>query len=66
DFYLSICEEMGVKPNRVIHVGDNWQFDLLNARQAGINAFHVDRSGRNHQESLSDLTQLQHLLSSPI
>jgi FMN phosphatase YigB (HAD superfamily) len=66
DFYLRICEEMGVKPSQVIHVGDNWQFDFLNARQAGINAFYIDRSGKNHQESFSDLTQLKHLLSSPI
>lgn len=62
DFYIKICEEMSVKPSRVIHVGDNWQFDFLNARQAGINAFYIDRSGRDHQESLSDLTQLKHLL----
>jgi len=66
DFYLRVCEEMGVKPSQVIHVGDNWQFDLVNARQAGINAFHIDRSGRNHQESLSDLIQLKHLLPPPI
>ena len=63
DFYLKICQEMGVKPGQVVHVGDNWQFDFLNARQAGINAFHIDRSGRNHQESLSDLTQLKQLLA---
>jgi len=66
DFYLKLCEEMGVKPNQVIHVGDNWQFDFLNAQQAGINAFYIDRSGRNHQESLSDLTQLKRLLIPPV
>jgi putative hydrolase of the HAD superfamily len=66
DFYLRICEEMGVKPSQVIHVGDNWQFDFLNARQAGINSFYIDRSGRNHQESLSDLTQLKRFIPSPI
>jgi putative hydrolase of the HAD superfamily len=66
NFYLKICEEMGVKPGQVIHVGDNWQFDFLNARQAGINARYLDRSGRNHQESLSDLTQLKSLLIPPI
>jgi putative hydrolase of the HAD superfamily len=65
DFYLRICEEMGVKPDQVIHVGDNWQFDFLNARQVGINAFHIDRSGRDHQDSLSDLTQLKHVLTRP-
>ena len=62
DFYIRICEEMSVKPSRVIHVGDNWQFDFLNARQAGINALYLDRSGRDHQESLSDLSQLKQLL----
>jgi putative hydrolase of the HAD superfamily len=66
DFYLRVCEEMGVKPSQVIHVGDNWQFDFLNARQAGINSFYIDRSGRNHQESLSDLTQLKDLLPPPV
>jgi HAD superfamily hydrolase (TIGR01549 family) len=62
DFYIRICEEMGVKPSRVIHVGDNWQFDFLNARQAGINALYLDRSRRDHQESLNDLNQLKQLL----
>ena len=66
EFYLKVCEEIGVKPSQVIHVGDNWQFDLLNARQAGINALYLDRSRRNHEESLSDLTQLKDLLPPPI
>lgn len=63
DFYLRICEEMGVSPDRVIHVGDSWQFDFLNPRQAGLDAIHIDRSGQNHRESLSDLTGLKHLLA---
>jgi len=63
DFYTKICEEMSVKPSRVIHVGDSWQFDFLNARQAGMNALYLDRSGRDHQESLSDLSQLKQLLT---
>jgi FMN phosphatase YigB (HAD superfamily) len=62
DFYLSICEEMDVEPSQVTHVGDNWQFDFLNARQAGVNALYLDRAGRNHQKSLSNLTQLKRLL----
>jgi putative hydrolase of the HAD superfamily len=66
EFYSRMCEEMGVKPSQVIHVGDNWQFDFLNARQAGINSLHIDRSGTNHQQSLSNLTQLEHLLPSLI
>ena len=63
DFYFSICKEMDVEPSRVMHIGDSWQFDFLNARQAGINALYLDRSGRDHQESLSDLSQLKQLLT---
>jgi putative hydrolase of the HAD superfamily len=59
DFYVSICKEMDVEPGRVTHIGDSWQFDFLNARQAGINALYLDRSGKNHQEHLSDLAQLK-------
>jgi putative hydrolase of the HAD superfamily len=66
DFYLKICEEMGVKPSQVIHVGDNWQFDFLNARQAGINALYLDRLRGNNEESLSDLTQLKEFLPTAI
>jgi len=65
DFYIRICEEMGVKPGQVIHVGDSWQFDFLNSRQAGIHAFHIDRSANNHQESLSSLVQLRDFLHPP-
>jgi len=59
DFYLAMCQAMAIEPRQVIHVGDNWQFDFLNAKQAGIHAFHLDRSG-NNCESLADLTQLKH------
>lgn len=65
DFYRRICDEMGVNPEQVIHVGDNWQFDVLNSREAGIHGVYLDRSMSNHEESISDLTQLQQLLLRP-
>jgi len=58
EFYLAICQAMGVEPSQVAHVGDNWQFDFLNSKQVGIHAFYLDRSG-NNCDSLSDLTQLK-------
>jgi putative hydrolase of the HAD superfamily len=63
DFYLKICEEMSVEPGQVVHVGDSWQFDFVNAQQAGINALYIDRSGGNHQDSLGDLTRLKDFLT---
>lgn len=64
EFYLKICEEMGVHPSRVVHVGDNWQFDVQNPQKCGIQAYHVDRLGKNHQESINDLRQLRDFLLS--
>lgn len=64
DFYLGICRELKLQPGELIHVGDSLQFDFLIPRQVGIRAFHLDRSGNGHQESLADLTQLKpHLLA---
>lgn len=59
DFYLGVCKAINVAPGQVVHVGDNWQFDFLIPKQVGVNAFYLDRSGNNDQESLVDLTQLK-------
>jgi len=64
EFYLRVCEEMAVHPSQVIHVGDNWQFDVLNPQKYGIRAFYLDRLGKNHQGSLSDLNQFKDLILS--
>ncbi|MEA3441980.1 MAG: HAD family hydrolase [Chloroflexota bacterium] len=63
EFYLSICRELEVEPGELAHVGDNWQFDFLNPKQIGINAFYLDRSGNNHRESIANLTQVKYLLN---
>ncbi len=65
DFYLWICREMGVSPEQVIHIGDNWEFDFINSGLAGMNAFHLDRSATREEQSLESLTQLADLLLSP-
>jgi len=60
DFYTEMCWEMEVKPEQVVHVGDNWQFDFLAPCEVGIRAFHLDRDGKtNKQNSLSNLLELK-------
>ncbi len=62
-FYRSICEEMGVEPGRAVHVGDNWQLDFVNSREAGLHAVYLDRSGSTDGQSIKDLTELEkHLI----
>ncbi len=60
EFYLKMCQVMGVKPSQVVHVGDNWQFDFIAPREVGIQAFYLDRKRQaNHQNSVASLLQLK-------
>ena len=50
----------GVPPRKAVHVGDDFEADILGARSAGIDAFHLVReepaSSNNHQiRSLQEL-----------
>jgi putative hydrolase of the HAD superfamily len=46
DFYKKICSILGVDPQEIIHVGDHYEFDYLVPWALGIQAFYLDRSGR--------------------
>ena len=62
-FYLKICQEMGILPEEMVHIGDNWQFDFTIPREVGINAFHLNRKGQAGLESIRDLRQLEPMLA---
>ncbi len=63
-FYREMCQVLGVHPEQVVHVGDNWQFDVQAPTEIGIRALYLDRKGQpNNEHSLVSLAQLeQHLL----
>ena len=58
-FYLKICQEMGILPEEMAHVGDNWQFDFTIPREVGVNAFHLNRKGQPSLVSITNLRQLR-------
>ncbi len=45
-FYTRVCGILGLDPGQLVHVGDHWEFDYLAPREAGIEAYFLDRSGR--------------------
>lgn len=61
-FYSQVCQTMHVEPDRIVHVGDNWNTDFINPREVGINAFYLDREGGDSVDSLADLTQLKSIV----
>ncbi|MCX8117268.1 MAG: HAD family hydrolase [Desulfobacterota bacterium] len=62
-FYLRICEILQVEPNEILHVGDHYEFDYLIPRSVGIQAYFLDRAGKQDGDSvLSDLRELERRL----
>ena len=47
EFYGRVSQTMGVEPGAMAHVGDSLEFDYEAARDLGMNAFHLDRSGKS-------------------
>jgi HAD superfamily hydrolase (TIGR01549 family) len=63
EFYLRICETLGIAPKDLIHVGDHWEFDYQIPRGMGIVSFYIDRKGeRKGPGVIKDLRALQDVL----
>jgi len=62
-FYHTVCREMNVLPEELVHIGDNREFDFTIPKQIGINALHLDRDGKENTDSLTNLREVEHRLS---
>jgi putative hydrolase of the HAD superfamily len=62
-FYRRICEEMGVNPSSMAHVGDSLKFDYEEPRKLGIRSFYLDRKGESSGvHSVHDLDEFEEKL----
>jgi putative hydrolase of the HAD superfamily len=48
DFYLKICDKLGIKPYEMIHVGDHLEFDYETPKSVGIKSFYLNREKEAH------------------
>ncbi len=59
EFYRQLCQELNVMPEQIVHIGDNWEFDYINASAIGLKAFFIDRKCSNNKPgALVSLTEL--------
>lgn len=67
DFYDRVCGSMGVTPQEVVHVGDNWNGDYVAPRELGIRAFFLDREGvREGEDVVRSLAEFRSILESEL
>lgn len=59
-FYARMCQELGIEPGQLVHIGDHYEVDYLAALHAGAMSFHLDRKQERekHLGSLHDLNEL--------
>lgn len=50
--------KLGLPPDRILHVGDLYEEDVLGAQTAGLQAVHIDRTGSGVNGKLRQLTDL--------
>lgn len=61
--YVEICAALGIRPEQVLHIGDDRCSDFIAPREAGMQAFHLDRSMRSRGElTFANLQELQEFL----
>lgn len=63
EFFSWIAAELDADPCEIVHVGDSWHGDVVSALEAGLKAYHLDRS-LACRGSLGSLQEFSQLLSS--
>jgi putative hydrolase of the HAD superfamily len=56
------CQSLGISPAHVLYVGDNFRFDVEGARNAGLQAIHLNRDGGGPEGTIQSLAELVPLL----
>lgn len=60
--FIQPCRSMNVSPAESLYVGDNYRVDINGARNAGLQAIHLNRAGSRHQGTIQSLAELPPLL----
>lgn len=63
DFYLNICNNIGIKPEQMLHIGDEPKHDLVAPISVGVNALLINREQKtNVKDVLNSLEELKRML----
>jgi len=63
EIYSKISKTLNICPEKILHIGDHWEFDYLAAQKAGMNVIYLDRS--NTQKGnfvVNNLTEIKRVI----
>lgn len=60
-FYQMITKKLNCKPKEIIHVGDNFEFDYVSPKKAGLYAVYLNRSNKTKEKQDQSITSLNEL-----
>ncbi|MBC7121255.1 MAG: HAD family hydrolase [Candidatus Methanosuratus sp.] len=61
--YRRVCDELGIKPYEMVHIGDSLELDYVRARRAGVRAYYLDRNrSKTGRRFVSDLKAFRNRL----
>jgi len=43
EFYSTVCQQLSIHPNELIHIGDHEEFDYKSPQKVGIHAYYLNR-----------------------
>lgn len=61
--FTTPCQILDVPPSVALYVGDNYTVDVEGARNAGLQALHLDREGPKRERTIQSLAELPSLLA---
>ena len=63
NIYLPVLKKLKIKPNELVHVGNDYRYDYLIPRKIGIRAILIDRSKtRKGKDIIHNLKEIENIL----
>ena len=57
NLYTFVLKELGIKASDILHIGDNWNSDILNAKRYGIRTWFVPQSNALFRNKIPDINK---------
>ncbi len=55
DIFKFVLSELGVEPSEILHIGDNWNSDIVSAQKCGYDTYFLPKATETFENGISDI-----------